>query len=163
MNHNVKIIKHPDSLRVQAIELCNNFLLINAYFPTDPQVANFDDFNLLKCIEDVKWYINSFPDHKTVFAGDLNLDLSGNIRFVNIMREFFFNCNIVSVWSAFNVDFTFCNHYTTRNGNNVLTTSVIDHFVVQPNILNDVSDAQVIHSGDNLSNHDPIHIFKNKN
>ena len=72
------------------------------------------------------------------------------------MREFFLNCNIVSVWSAFNVDFTFCNHYTTRNGNNVLTTSVIDHFVVQPNILNDVSEAQVIHSGDNLSNHDPI-------
>ena len=155
LNCNVKLIKHPDSLRVQAIELCDNYLLINAYFPTDPQVANFDDFNLLKCIEDVKWFINSFPNHKIIFAGDMNLDLSRNTRFVNIMREFFLNCNLISVWSSFNVDFTFSNHQT-RNGNNILTTSCIDHFVVQPIVLSQISHAQVIHLGNNLSNHDPI-------
>ena len=156
LNSNIKMIRHPDSLRVQAISFCDNYLLINSYFPNDPQAGNLDEFKLYNCIEDVKWFYDSYPNHKIIFAGDLNLDLSRNTRFVNIMREFFLNCNFVSVWSAFNVDFTFCNHYTTRNGNNVLTTSVIDHFVVQPNILNDVSEAQVIHSGDNLSNHDPI-------
>ena len=155
LNFNVKMIKHPDSLRVQAIELCGNYLLINSYFPTDPQVANFDDFQLLKCIEDVKWFFNSFPNHNCIFAGDLNLDLSRNTRFVNIMREFFLNSNLISVWSSFNVDFTFSNHQT-RNGRNILSTSCIDHFVVQPNIFGDISHAQVIHLGDNLSNHDPI-------
>ena len=34
--------------------------------------------------------------------------------------------------------------------------SCIDHFIVDPNILSDISLAQVIHLGDNLSNHDPI-------
>ena len=101
------MIKHPDSLRVQAVELYGNYLLINVYFPTDPQLINFDDFQLLKCIEDVKWYLNSYPNHKHIIAGDLNLDLSRNTRFVNIMREFFLNSNLVSVWSSFNVDFTF--------------------------------------------------------
>ena len=42
-NSNVKVIKHPDSLRVQGIELCNNYILINTYFPNDPQTQNFDD------------------------------------------------------------------------------------------------------------------------
>ena len=157
LNSRIKIIKHPDSLRVQAIELCDNYLLINTYFPTDPQVMNFDDFQLLKCIEDIKWFFNNFPDHKYLIAGDLNLDLSRNTRFVNILREFFLNFNLVSVWSSFNVDFTFSNHQI-RNGNNILTTSCIDHFVVQPSILSDVSHAQVIHLGDNLSNHDPIYL-----
>ena len=155
-NVNVKLIKHPHSLRVQAIEFCNNYLLINAYFPCDPQAANFDDFELLKCIEEVKWFLDSFPNYKFIFAGDLNLDLSRNTRFVNIMREFFLNYDLISVWSSFNVDFTFSNHQTTRNGNNILTTSCIDHFVVQSNILGDISEAQAIHLGDNRSNHAPI-------
>ena len=64
LNCNVKMLKHPNSVRVHAIELFNNYLLINSYFPTDPQVVNFDDFHLLKCIEDVKWFINSYPNHK---------------------------------------------------------------------------------------------------
>ena len=155
LNCNIKMIKHPDSLRAQAIEICDNYLLINTYFPTDPQVANFNDFQLLKCIEDVKWFINSYPNHNIIFAGDLNLDLSRNTRFVNIMREFFLNCNLISVWSSFNVDFTFSNHQT-RNGRNILSTSCIDHFIIQPIILSQISHAQVIHLGDNLSNHDPI-------
>ena len=155
LTSNIKMIKHPDSVRTQAIELCGNYLLINVYFPTDPQIANFDDFNLLKCIEDVKWFINSFPNHKFIIAGDLNCDMSRNSRFVNIIREFFLNCNLISAWSSFNVDFTFSSHQT-RNGNNIFSSSVIDHFVVEPNILSDISHAQVIHLGDNLSNHDPI-------
>ena len=158
LNDNIKLIKHPDSLRAQAIKICGNYLLINSYFPNDPQTVNFDDFQLLKCIEDVRWFINSYPNHKVIFAGDLNLDLSRNTRFANIMREFFLNCNLCSVWSSFNIDFTFCNHFF-RNGNNVLSTSCIDHFVVKPDMLIDISHAQVIHLGDNLSNHEPIFFF----
>ena len=73
------------------------------------------------------------------------------------MREFLHNYNLISVWSSFNVDFTYSNHQTTRNGNNILTTS-IDHFFVQPNILGDISEAQAIHLGDNRSNHAPFFV-----
>ena len=157
LNSSVNIIKHPDSLRVQGIELCKKYIVINTYFPTDPQALNFNDFELLKCIEDVKWYINKYPGHKIIIAGDLNLDLSRNTRFVNIVRDFFIHYNLISVWSAFNIDFTFSNHQI-RNGNNILTTSCIDHFIIHSNLLPDVSHAQAIHLGDNLSNHDPIYL-----
>ena len=157
LNHSVKIRKHPDSLRVQAIEVCNNYMIINAYFPTDPQKQNFDDSELLKCIADISWYLNNFPQHSFLLAGDWNTDFSRNSRFVNIVREFLLNHNLVTVWSAFPVDFTFSFHQF-RNGNNILSTSCIDHFVMQPDTLSDVSHAQVIHMGDNLSNHEPIYL-----
>ena len=155
LNKVVNLVKHPDSHRVQAIELFNNYVIINTYFPTDPQVLNFDDFELLKCIQDIKWYFTKFSNHKIIIAGDLNSDFSRHTRFVNIIREFFTEYNLLSVWSAFNVDFTFCNH-SVRNGNNVLSTSCIDHFVTNPDVLADISIAQSIHLGDNLSNHEPI-------
>ena len=56
LNSSIKIIKHADSVRVQGIELFGNVIIINTYFPTDPQRNNFDDFELLKCISDIKWF-----------------------------------------------------------------------------------------------------------
>ena len=43
LNNDVRIIKHPTSHRVQGIELFAKYIIINAYFPTDPNVLNFDD------------------------------------------------------------------------------------------------------------------------
>ena len=156
-SNNVKIVKHPDSHRVQAVILFNKFVLINTYFPTDPTVMNFDDIDLLKCLQDVNWFLNEFSNHQFILAGDLNCDFSRHSRFVNIIRDFFSNNNLISVWSNFNVDFTFSNH-SVRNGNNVFSSSCIDHFVMKNSLLADVSHAQVIHLGDNLSNHDPIYL-----
>ena len=155
LNNSVKILKHPDSVRVQAIELFGNVIVINTYFPTDPQVNNFDDFELLKCISDIKWFLDRFPEHRILIAGDLNTDLSRNTRFANIVRDFFLNYNLMSVWSAFNVDFTFCDHQV-RNGINIMSTSCLDHFILHSTSLNEVSHSQAIHMGDNLSNHEPI-------
>ena len=112
------MIKHPDSIHVQAIELLGKVIRVNTYFPTDDQYNNVNEFELLKCISEIKWYLERFPHHRFVIAGDLNMDFSRNTRFVNIVRDFFLNYNLVSVWSAFNVDFTFCSHQV-RNGNNI--------------------------------------------
>ena len=70
LNKIVNIIKHPNSFRVQGIEVGKN-LVINTYFPVDPRVANFDDFELLKCLEDIRWYFDNFQDHNIIIAGDL--------------------------------------------------------------------------------------------
>ena len=151
----VKIIKHPDSNRVQGIEIFKKYVFINVYFPTDPKTDNFDDFELLKCLEDINWYYDNMPNHNFIIGGDFNVDLSRNTRFVNIVRDFFINKNLFTVWSQFDIDFTFGQHFN-RNGNNYFVTSCIDHFILQNNMLNDVSHAQALHLGDNLSGHEPI-------
>ena len=153
LKNDVRMIKHPDSHRVQAIELFNKYVIINVYFPTDTNDLN--DFELLKCTQDIKWYFNNYSNHNIIIAGDLNCDFSRHSRFVNIIRDFFIEVNLVTAWSRHNVDFTFYNHLV-RNGNNTCSYSCIDHFVMQNNVLNNVSHAQVLHLGDNLSNHEPI-------
>ena len=40
--------------------------------------------------------------------------------------------------------------------NNVPAYSIIDHFVVSPQVLNVITEAGVIHSGANPSSHSPI-------
>ena len=157
LSNNVRVIKHPDSNRVQGIQLFQKYVLINVYFPNDPNVLNFDDFDLLKCLEDITWFFNEFPDNKFIIGGDFNCDFSRQSRFVALVREFLRNNNLFTVWSQFGIDFTYCQH-SVRNGNNVFSTSCIDHFCLQSNISHDVSHAQVIHLGDNLSNHEPIFI-----
>ena len=151
----VKIIKHPDSNRVQAIEIYKKYVFINVYFPTDPRVDNFDDFELLKCLGDINWYYENLPDKKFIIGGDLNSDFSRNSRFVNIVRGFLADRSLFTVWSHFDIDFTFGQHFI-RNGNNYFASSCIDHFVLQNALLNDVSHAQVIHLGDNESPMSPF-------
>ena len=155
LSNYVKIVKHPESNRVQGIELYKKYVFINVYFPTDPKTDNFDDFELLKCLEDINWYFVNMPNHNFLLGGDFNLDFSRNSRFVNTIRDFFINKNLFTVWSQFDIDFTFGQHFH-RNGRDYFATSCIDHFILQNNMLNDVSHAQALHLGDNLSGHEPI-------
>ena len=118
LNNVIKIIKHPDSTRVQAIDFLGKYLIINTYFPTDPRTPNFDDFILLKCLQDIKWYFDTYPNYVPLIAGDLNSDFSRNTRFVNIVREFMRVHNLVTVWSSNYADFTFSQNQV-RNGSNI--------------------------------------------
>ena len=74
----VKIVKHPESNRVQGIEIYKKYVFINAYFPTDPKTDNFDDFELIKCLEDINWYFVNMPNHNFILGGDFNLDFLRN-------------------------------------------------------------------------------------
>ena len=153
----VTIINHPNSRRVHAIDFDSRYLIVNAYFPVDPKTANFDDFELIKTLQDINWYIDSFPNHLVILVGDLNCDFSRNTRFVNIVREFMLNHNLSTVWSIFPVDFTF-SQTQIRNNNEIFSHSCIDHFLINVAQLPNVIDAQVIHTGDNLSVHEPIYL-----
>ena len=155
LNNFVKIVKHPDSSRVQGIELFEKYVLLNVYFPTDPKVNVFDELELLKCLGDIKYYLDMFPDKKFVIGGDFNSDFSRQTRFTNLVHEFFMENSLFTAWSHFFVDFTFSQH-SVRNGNNLFITSCIDHFMLQNNLFNNVTHAQAIHLGDNLSGHEPI-------
>ena len=157
LNNYIKTIKHPDSTRVQGIVFQDKYLLINTYFPTDPKTPNFNDLILLKCIQDIKWYLDNNPNYLPVVVGDLNSDFSRNTRFVNIVRDFMLEYNFVTVWSSYPADFTFSQNQV-RNGNNVLSFSCIDHFLTRANDVNIVNNAQVLHLGDNISDHEPIYL-----
>ena len=107
LNNFVKIVKHPDSSRVQGIELFEKYVLLNVYFPTDPKVNVFDELELLKCLGDIKYYLDMFPDKKFVIGGDFNSDFSRQTRFTNLVHEFFMENSLFTAWSHFFVDFTF--------------------------------------------------------
>ena len=151
----VNIINHPNSTRVHAVSFDSKYLLVNCYFPVDPKTALFNDFELLKVLEDIKWFIDSYPNYSIVLVGDVNCDFSRTTRFVNIIREFMMRNQLMTVWSAFPVDFTF-SQSQNRNGREVFSHSVIDHFLINTADFHNVLDAQVIHTGDNLSVHEPI-------
>ena len=151
------IRKNNDNSRVHAITFDSRFLIVNTYFPIDPKTDNFDDFELLKTLEDVKWYIDSFPNLAVIIAGDLNCDFSRNTRFVNIIREFMLTNNLMSVWSANPVDFTYSNSQI-RNRSEIISYSCIDHFLIRSTDIHKAMGAQVIHTGDNLSDHEPIYL-----
>ena len=102
----VNIVRHPNSNRVHAVTFDSKFLIVNTYFPVDQRSGNFDDFELVKTLEDISWYINTFPNLVVIIAGDINCDFSRNTRFVNIIREFMMRNSLMTVWSAHPVDFT---------------------------------------------------------
>ena len=118
----MKIIKHPGPNRTQGIQIFNKYVLINCYFPNDPNNLNFDDFELLRCLEDINWFLSEFPEKKIIIGGDINCDFSRQSRFVALIREFLRNNGLFTAWAKSGFDFTYCMHFE-RNGNNILSTS----------------------------------------
>ena len=157
IGHSVKRILVPNSKRVQGITLLNQgekVLVINAYFPTDNRNNQNDE--LLTALHDITYLLDGHGEgSKVILMGDFNCDFSRNTHFVAIVREFITVNNLASVWSQFPCDFTFSH---TRMINNVLSTSrsVIDHFFVYSEDLDNCIDAKPLHSSTSLSNHVPI-------
>ena len=69
--------------------------------------------------------------------------------FSNEIREFVRNMGLVSVWDKFPVTHT---HIHT----DLSSLSTLDHFLMNPALLEAVEQAEAIHLGDNLSRHSPI-------
>ena len=63
------------------------------------------------------------------------------------MRDFL--SGLFSIWQTFSVDLT---HLHT----DLKSSSVLDHFIVNQRLLENIEDAGPIHLGDNLFRHSPI-------
>ena len=70
------------------------------------------------------------------------------------LLEFVNRIGLKSVWDKFPVDFT---HVHT----DFVSTSTIDHFLVNERLIDCIEDAGALHLGDNLSRHSPIMIKVN--
>jgi exonuclease III len=72
-----------------------------------------------------------------------------NTGFSSSMRQFMERVGLLSVWEHHPVNYT---HMHT----DMVSTSTIDHFLVNERLLSVIVDAGVLHLGDNLSRHIPI-------
>ena len=154
-------IQVPDSHRVQAIKVklpTETFIFINAYFPTDPKVNNFNEGELYKTLQDIKYVFDKGGmNSKFILMGDINTDIKRNTRFVQIVQNFITENNLSLAWNKFPCDFTYA-HSQERNNRTNVYYSTIDHYLMSENVYEQVTNAMPLHLSENLSNHEPIYL-----
>ena len=150
-----------DNYRIQATKF--NFpsgpvLIINTYFPCDPRTINFDDTELLSILTDIRNVILQSSTNNIWLAGDLNCHFLRGTTFTNLVKDYFLDIGLSLLWEHHDelqntppVDFTFSSH---ANGRAAFST--IDHFACSIHLFPVISEAGVIHSGANPSNHSAI-------
>ena len=153
------------NFRLQATKFSfpnGTFLLINTYFPCDPQSANFNENELLNVLMEIRNLLNQEKCVFNLILGDLNCHFLRQSAFTTIIETFFQDLNFTVFWENPNqdpnhliqeIDFTNCQ---TKNGQ--MSTSTLDHFVSNELVYNCTVEAGVIHSGDNPSTHSPIFV-----
>ena len=124
-------------------------LWMNVYFPSDPQVLNYNDAELQEIQCEVEKVLEAGGYDDCVCGGDWNYDCRRTSGFAASMHQFLLRAGLVSVWEKFPVDFT---HLHTDNK----STSILDNFFVNERLLQFVESAAPVHLGDNLSRHSPI-------
>ena len=140
------------SLRVQAqilqFQTCP-VLWINVYMPCDPQQQHYDDTELVLTLSEIERLVTSSPGCEVILGGDMNYDTRRNNHFTRTVTASLQRLQLTSVWRGRDIDYT---HVHTDN----VKTSILDHFLVTPNLLNVIEDCGPVHRGDNLSRHSAI-------
>ena len=151
----------PNHWRVQAIILItpkNKMLIINSYFPTDPQVLNFDPSELLTTLSAINDVLNDNAFDSVIWTGDINGDFIRQTQFTSIIESFINEKSLVKSWDKFAIDFT---HLFDIEDHSY--TPILDHFFWSENISNNILLADVLHLPNNLSDHCPIYCSINVN
>ena len=124
-------------------------LWVNVYFPTDPQVTNFNEAELVEVHAQLETVLEAGGYDDCICGGDWNYDERRKGGFGAAMRRFLEKVGLVSVWEKFPIDFT---HLHTDNK----SSSILDNFYLSPRLLEYVESAGPVHLGDNFSRHSPI-------
>ena len=153
------------NFRLQATKFSfpsSSILIINAYFPCDPQVEDFNDTEIVTVLTDIQLLIRNAPCTDILLTGDLNCHFQRGTRFTNLIRETLAELGLLVLWqnpdsdpnhAIARVDYTHC---STVQG--AVSMSILDHFVTSQRVYNAISEAGVLHSGDNPSNHSAIFV-----
>ena len=134
------------------ILVVGKIILVNAYFPS-PQADDF--YNATNdMLSEIDTVIKSLQGHHVMLAADFNVDLNSSHRAVTIYKNFFSS-----------LDLCVCDNRLSKNPNilnytfkhdSLNRSSYIDFFVVSKSLLDKVTDFDIIDSGINLSDHNPI-------
>ena len=150
----------PGSERVQAIHFKNkdtSFVLINVYFPTDPQNNNFCDSELLNVIQDIHYIFNMYDESVNfILMGDFNCDFLRHNRFVQIVNNFMEGLKLMTIWDKFPCKYTYMHHVPNNDGE--YNCSTIDHVMVQEHFIDKCIDGSVLNLGENLSSHQIMYL-----
>ena len=144
----------PGFWRVQAARISfktSKLLIINSYFPTDPQRDNQDESDLLETLGHIKKTIECNACDAVLWAGDLNSDFSRQSSHTNAVQDALNELGLQSSWDRFDIDFTAVHEMQGRT-----FTSTLDHFAWSQLLDTSVVDAGVLHLPDNASDHSPI-------
>ena len=153
------------NFRLQATKFglpSGDILVINSYFPCDPRTDNFDDTELVNLLADLRSTIEQSECLNVMIAADLNCHFARYTRFTNHVQDSLQDLNLTILWqnpdgnpdhSIEDVSYTHCSVV-----NKVAHYSTIDHFATSRRVFDDIIEAGVIHSGENLSNHSAIFI-----
>ena len=92
-----------------------------------------------------------YDEYEAVIGGDFNTAYTINNAHSTLLcnfceEEILINANM---HTKANIDYTYCNYASG-------TRSIIDHFLVTEQGYDSISSVHVVHSGTNLSDHDPI-------
>jgi hypothetical protein len=94
----------PGFWRVQAAKISFNtstLLLMNSYFPTDPQRDNVDESDLLETLGHIKKAIDMNPCDAVLWAGDLNSDFTRRSSHTLAVQDVFEELGLQSSWDKF--------------------------------------------------------------
>ena len=117
--------------------------------PTDPQLMNYDETELLTIHNDIEKVIENSEYDEIVFGADFNWDRTRNSGFAACMERWIVRVGLADVWDSYPVSYT---HIHT----DLKSVSTLDRFLVSPGLLEHIVDAGVLHLGDNPSRHSPI-------
>ena len=137
------------SLRVQAqilkFQTCK-VLWINVYMPCDPQLQHCDDTELVQTLSEIERIVTSSNSCEVILSGDMNYNNRRDNHFTRTVASTLQRLHLTSVWEGRDIDYT---HVHTDN----VKSSILDHFLVSPNLLELVEDCGPVH---NLSRHSAI-------
>ena len=145
----------------------STILLINSYFPVDNKDTIIDEFELSETFQHIRNIIEKHNFSSFILCGDINCDFLRSSGHVKAVQAFLEEFSLIKAWDEYLVDFT---HSQEIQGNNY--TATLHNFFWNHELSEEISDAGVIHSPDNASDHCPIfcvlraqkeNIFENEN
>ena len=146
----------PDFYRIQVLRIkmkTSSFLLVNSYFPCDPQTLGQEDPELIESLSIIKNSIERAGCEAVVWAGDINADFLRATNYTDRVQETVDELNLFKSWDEYDVDFT-----SVHETANTTSVSKIDHFFMSRSLKEQVEDAGVIHHSNNKSDHCPVYV-----
>ena len=100
---------------------------INAYFPTDPQLINYDDNELQQILNQVESIMDNSEFDEVIFGADFKWDKSRNTGFASCIELWVNRVGLLDVWDTFPADYTHVHGtlYTLTIGLSVLLTGSV--------------------------------------
>ena len=145
----------PSFWRLQAIKIkfvSSTLLLINSYFPTDPQRDSADETDLLETLGLIKQVLEVNDFDTVLWAGDINSDFSRNTNHTRAVQDSLQELGLLTAWDQYDLDFTYYHDILGQT-----FTSKLDHFFWNSVFDESVIDAGVLHLPDNKSDHCPVY------